>query len=71
MGDMLFDLSKDRSEENNIIEQYPEKAAEMKIFISAFLISAEKSHSGGDYNDPNFKPVDPWKEIAETIVRGK
>ena len=70
-GDMLFDLSKDRSEENNMIGQYPEKAAEMRKFISAFLLSAKKSHRGGDYNDPSFKPVDPWKEIADIKVPGK
>jgi len=62
--EMLFDLSKDRSEENNIIGQYPEKESEMRKFIASFLESAKKSQSGGDYNDPDFKAVDPWKAIS-------
>lgn len=67
---MLFDLSKDRSEEHNVLGKYPEKAVEMRKIISAFIASAKKSHSGGDYNDPSFIPVDPWKEITATKVPG-
>ncbi len=54
--DVLYDLSRDVREENNIISQHPEKAIEMKKKIIAFFNSAAKSAAGKDYpgeGEPN------------------
>jgi arylsulfatase A-like enzyme len=59
----LYDLSKDRPEENNLTSDMPERASEMERELVAFFQSVEKSHAGADYNDPSFKPVDPWKAL--------
>jgi len=58
--DMLFDLYEDRYEENNIIADHPDHAQKLKTELKRFLASAEKSHSGGDYGDPDFEPLSKW-----------
>lgn len=65
----LYDLSKDRSEENNLASAMPERASEMERELIEFFQGAETSHAGGDYNDPSFKPVDAWKPLK--TERGK
>lgn len=57
----LYDLSKDWSEASNVASDYPEKMELMKKEIGAFLSSAKKSHSGADYQDASYKPVDSWR----------
>ncbi len=56
----LYDLSQDRAEEKNIASAMPERVSEMKSEMVAIFKSIEKSQSGADYNDPAYKPVDPW-----------
>ena len=58
----LFDLSKDRAEENDLASSMPEKVAEMEHELTLFFQGVEKSHAGGDYADPSFKPVEAWQE---------
>jgi arylsulfatase A-like enzyme len=45
----LYDLLKDRSEKNNIIEAYPEIASQLEADLSEWLVSVEKSDKGMDY----------------------
>ncbi len=59
----LYDLSKDRPEENNLSAAMPEKTSEMEQELITFFKSVEQSQSGADYNDPSFKPVDAWKPL--------
>lgn len=58
--DMLYDLRTDIKEQNNVIEQHPEKAIQMRKEILEFLESAQKSHKGEDYQTEDFVPVDQW-----------
>ena len=60
----LYDLSNDRAEQENLAAAMPEKAQAMKAELRSFFQSVEKSHSGADYNDPTFKPVDPWYPLS-------
>ena len=60
--DMLFDVSKDRFETNNIIAEHPDIAATMKAQLARWVESARRSHSGADYRTP-FTPVDRFPEI--------
>lgn len=70
--DMLFDLCADRYEEHNIIADYPDRARKMKQDLQAFLVSAENSHSGGDYDDPGFKPLSKWsRTLGDWKVNNK
>ena len=69
--DELYDLSKDWPEENNVISQYPEKAAAMKKELLKFLASAKQSHTGADYNNSSFAPVDPWQQFGVKGGKGK
>ncbi|WP_082897073.1 sulfatase-like hydrolase/transferase [Thalassotalea crassostreae] len=56
----LYNMSDDRAETTDIIAKHPERASAMIKQLKQFLKSAEKSHSGADYSDPNYKPVDSW-----------
>lgn len=56
----LYNMADDRGETTDIINKHPERASAMKKKLKAFLISAEKSHTGADYNDSSYKPVDAW-----------
>jgi len=62
--DMLFDLVKDRSEENNLIAEHQGTAARMKAELAEWLESVRRSHSGADY-PMAFTPVDDFPEIDE------
>jgi hypothetical protein len=59
----LYDLSKDRAEQKNLAATMSEKAQTMKAELVTFFKSVKGSHSGTDYNDPSFKPVDPWRPL--------
>ncbi len=59
----LYDLSKDRAEENDIASAFPERTEHMKRELIAFFDSVKNSHAGGDYNDPSYTPVNHWKPL--------
>ena len=59
----LYDLSQDRGEQRNLASSMPQQAKQMRQELIAFFESAQQSHAGGDYNDPTFKPVGPWREL--------
>ena len=65
----LYDLSKDRAEENNVTESMPERASEMEEELVAFFQDVKRSHSGGDYDASSFKPVADWKPLKTTRKR--
>ncbi|VGO18084.1 sulfatase family protein [Pontiella sulfatireligans] len=62
-NDLLFDLTTDKTEANNVASRYPEKVVEMRKEILAFLASAEKSHAGEEYNT-DFQPVETWVPLG-------
>jgi arylsulfatase A-like enzyme len=45
----MYDLLNDQSENENIIDEYPEIAEKMKYDLSEWLISVENSNKGRDY----------------------
>lgn len=65
----LYDLSRDWSEEYNIVAAHPERVARMTRELTAYLASMQKSHSGKDYQDPAFKALDKWDAFGRQ--RGK
>ena len=67
----LYDLSNDRAEQENLAGAMPEKVQTMKAELVDFFQSVKKSHSGADYNDPSFKPVDPWEPLKTDAVSTK
>ena len=62
----LYDLSQDRAEAKDISAQFPERVENMKNELIAFFQSVEKSHAGGDYDDPTYMPVNKWKPMKIT-----
>jgi arylsulfatase A-like enzyme len=64
--DMLFNITQDRSEENNVIDQHPQIAKPLKAGAREFIASAKRSHSGADYHDPAYKPAESWFADAES-----
>jgi arylsulfatase A-like enzyme len=63
--DMLFDLSKDPGETNNIVAEHPDATADMRAYLRRWTESCRKSHSGADYGTP-FIPVDSFPSITGT-----
>ncbi len=61
----LYNLSADRREITDISAKYPQQVNSMTKQIKTFITSAKASHSGSDYSDENFKPVDHWP-VAQT-----
>jgi arylsulfatase A-like enzyme len=59
----LYDLANDRAEQNDLSPSMPARVAEMKDEVVTIFHSIEKSHSGADYNDPSYIPVDPWHPL--------
>ncbi len=49
-GDALYDLVADVKERENIIAQHPDKATEMKTYLSDWIVSMENSLAGDDYS---------------------
>ncbi|VGO19308.1 Arylsulfatase [Pontiella sulfatireligans] len=70
-NDRLFNLAEDKTESKNVIQEHPEKVQKMRAEILAFLTSAQKSHSGGEYQGNGFLPVDSWKALGAETGRGK
>lgn len=50
-GKFLFDLSKDVSEKNNLIDEMPEKAAEMEQHFSDWLKAMDEAEPRGPFKD--------------------
>jgi len=48
-GDALHNLVTDVQEKENIIDQHPEKATEMKSYLEDWIVSMENSLAGEDY----------------------
>jgi arylsulfatase A-like enzyme len=63
--DRLYDLSNDKTESDNVIATYPEKAEQMRAEILEFLASAKSSHSGAEYETNSYKPVDGWNALKQ------
>ena len=57
----LYDLSNDWSEASNVAAAHPETVELMTKELEAMMASMKKSHTGADYQDATYKPVDPWK----------
>ncbi|VGO17612.1 Arylsulfatase [Pontiella desulfatans] len=68
-GSELYDLSKDWAEENNVAAAHPERMERMRKELDGMLASFRKSHAGADYNDPSYKPGDPWKGPGATTPK--
>jgi hypothetical protein len=66
--DLLFDLSKDMAEKNNIIKEHPETAKKMKKALREWFESCRKSHAGGDYETP-FVPINKFPKITDEVIR--
>lgn len=58
--DMLFDLSRDPYEQNNIVSEHASIAAAMKKVLQDYLADFKRSHYGGDYGDPAYRPVNDF-----------
>jgi arylsulfatase A-like enzyme len=61
--DVLYDLSSDVAETNNIRSAHPEMAHEMRKSLLTFLKNAKKSHAGADYGISNYTPVDQFRSL--------
>ncbi|MEO2014833.1 MAG: hypothetical protein ABGZ53_10720 [Fuerstiella sp.] len=44
--DLLYNFVADRGEQENLIQQMPEKAAQMRICATAFIASCKRSYAG-------------------------
>jgi len=62
--DILYDLSKDKREKNNLLSSLPEVGQEMRKEILNTLKSFEDSHNGKDYNSSTYKPASAFKTIS-------
>jgi len=67
--EFLYDLSVDRAEEHNLIAAQPERAAEMRGQVEAFLESARRSHRGDDYGDVAYAAPGSWETIEDSAKR--
>ncbi|WP_208021512.1 sulfatase family protein [Flavicella sediminum] len=65
----LYDLSKDYAEENNLASKMSKKATEMEEELLERFKSIEKSHSGADYNDASFQPVEAWAPVILDVKK--
>jgi arylsulfatase A-like enzyme len=66
--DLLFDLSKDPAEKNNIIKEHLERAKEMKHTLKEWFDSCKASHAGKDYDTP-FTPVNRFPTVTDDGLR--
>lgn len=69
--DKLYDLSKDKTESDNIINNHSDLAQEMRNEIIRFLENAKKSHSGVDYLNKSFKANDKWPMLGRNLGKTK
>jgi len=60
--DMLFDLSVDIEEKENVVGKYPKRSAKMKAEVRQWVRSLKKSHSGKDY-PTDYQPVNSFPQL--------
>ncbi|WP_127588035.1 sulfatase family protein [Paenibacillus koleovorans] len=58
--DMVFQLIEDPYESTNLIDSHPEFAERMRAYLKEQLDDYRRSHYGGDYANPDYKPLDPF-----------
>ena len=63
-GGALYDLADDRAEANDVAAEHPERVASMRTEIESFFTRVRQSHAGADYDDPSYRPVDPWPALT-------
>ena len=63
--DLLFDLIADRCETRNCLAEHPQRAADMRQQLRAFVDSCRHSHHGGDYSEP-YEPINDFQEPTGT-----
>ncbi len=63
----LYDLSRDRSEEENVASAHSGRVEKMTRELSAYMESMRESHAGGDYGDPSFRPADEWDAFGTKL----
>ena len=59
----LYNLTNDWSEKNNIAKLHPERVKSMFRELKATYHDIKQSHTGKDYADSSYQPVDAWKTI--------
>jgi arylsulfatase A-like enzyme len=66
--DLLYDLTKDPSESNNIAKKHPQRINKMKKTLREWFDSCKASHAGADYNTP-FTPVNRFPKFTDEGLR--
>lgn len=66
--DLIYDLSKDPSEKNNLIKDHTKRAKEMKHTLKEWFDSCKASHAGKDYDGP-FTPVNRFPIVTDVGLR--
>ena len=64
-GDLLYNFVADRAEQDNLIQQMPEVAVQMRKQALAFIASCKSSYVGSDYSD-GYEPLGKWKTMKNT-----
>ncbi|MDP7305462.1 MAG: hypothetical protein QGG09_20295, partial [Pirellulaceae bacterium] len=64
-GDLFYNFVADRGEQENLIQQIPEKAAQMRKHALEFIASCQRSYTGSDYPE-NYEPLGKWKTMKNT-----
>ena len=64
-GDLLYNFVSDRGEQDNLIQQMPNVAAQMRKHALAFITSCRSSFAGSDYRD-GYEPLGKWKAMKNT-----
>lgn len=62
-GDLLYNFVADRGEQDNLISQMPEKAAQMRKAALEFIVSCERSFAGSDYPPDSGYEAGKWKSM--------
>jgi len=66
-NDLLYNFVADRGEQENLIGQMPEKAAQMRKHALDFIASCKQSYLGKDYPaDSGYEPMGKWKAMKNT-----
>jgi arylsulfatase A-like enzyme len=66
--DLLYDLTKDPSESNNIAKNHTQRVNKMKQTLREWFASCKASHSGADYDRP-FTPVNRFPIVTDDGLR--
>ncbi|EDM28669.1 N-acetylgalactosamine 6-sulfatase (GALNS) [Lentisphaera araneosa HTCC2155] len=63
VNDVMYDLSSDIAEKENVLKKMPELGAQLRAEILALDKSFAASHAGKDYKNPDFVPVGKYPAI--------